>query len=90
MDGIILLSLITFFLEVSTKKNIKLLEFIKNILLNPMILSILIGAFIFLINNSFAADADKGKKLFTKCKACHNADAEKHKIGPKRGQKYKF
>ena len=50
MDGIILLSIITFFLEVSTKKNIKLVEFIKNILLNPMILSILIGAIIFLIN----------------------------------------
>ena len=37
---------------------------------------------IFLINNSFAADADKGKTLFTKCKACHNADATKHKVGP--------
>ena len=50
MDGIILLSIITFFLEVSTKKNVKFLKFIKNILLNPMILSILIGAFILLIN----------------------------------------
>ena len=45
-------------------------------------LTLSLVAFIFLINNSFAADADKGKKLFTKCKACHNADAEKHKIGP--------
>jgi len=33
-------------------------------------------------NNAFAADAAKGKKLFTKCKACHNADAPKNKIGP--------
>ena len=33
-------------------------------------------------NNAFSADAVKGKKLFTKCKACHNADATKHKIGP--------
>ena len=33
-------------------------------------------------NNTFAADAAKGKKLFTKCKACHNADAPKNKIGP--------
>tara|TARA_B100000959_G_scaffold281064_1_gene344310 strand:- start:931 stop:1305 length:375 start_codon:yes stop_codon:yes gene_type:complete len=33
-------------------------------------------------NNTFAADAANGKKLFTKCKACHNAEAEKHKIGP--------
>ena len=29
-----------------------------------------------------AADAAKGKKIYTKCKACHNADAEKNKIGP--------
>ena len=33
MDGIILLSVITFFLEVSTKKNVKFLKFIKSILL---------------------------------------------------------
>ena len=33
-------------------------------------------------NNAFAADAAKGKKLFTKCKACHNADAPKNKVGP--------
>ena len=33
-------------------------------------------------NNAFSADAVKGKKIFTKCKACHNADALKHKIGP--------
>ena len=38
---------------------------------------------LFIFNNKvFAADADKGKKLFTKCKACHNTDASKHKIGP--------
>ena len=29
-------------------------------------------------NNAFSADAVKGEKLFTKCKACHNADAPKH------------
>ena len=33
-------------------------------------------------NNAFAADAAKGEKLFTKCKACHNADAPKNKVGP--------
>ena len=33
-------------------------------------------------NNAFAADAAKGKKLFTKCKACHNTDAPKNKVGP--------
>ena len=43
-------------------------------------LSFIISLFSF--NNSYAADAAKGKKLFTKCKACYNADAEKHKVGP--------
>ena len=33
-------------------------------------------------NNAFAADAAKGKKLFTKCKSCHNLDAPKNKVGP--------
>ena len=37
---------------------------------------------LFSINNAFSADADKGKKLFTNCKACHNVDASKHKVGP--------
>ena len=27
-------------------------------------------------------DAAKGKKVFNKCKACHNADKETNKIGP--------
>ena len=43
-------------------------------------------SFLFLIclfsNNAFAGDAAKGKKLFTKCKACHNVDAPKNKVGP--------
>ena len=52
MDGVILLSVIAFFLELTTKKNIKLLVFIRNVTFNPMILSILIGVllFIFKIN----------------------------------------
>ena len=33
-------------------------------------------------NFVFAGDAAKGQKLFTKCKACHNAEAPKHKVGP--------
>ena len=33
-------------------------------------------------NNAFSADAVKGEKLFTKCKACHNVDAPKNKVGP--------
>ena len=39
--------------------------------------------FVVLFNaNSFAADAAKGKKVYTKCKACHNAEEPKNKIGP--------
>ncbi len=50
MDGVILLSLIAFFLELVTKRNVQLIIFIKNIFLNPMILSILIGIFLFIFN----------------------------------------
>ena len=50
MDGVILLSLIAFFLELATKRNVQLIIFIKNIILNPMILSILIGIFLFIFN----------------------------------------
>ena len=50
MDGVILLSLIAFFLELATKKNVQFIGFIRNIILNPMILSILIGIFLFVFN----------------------------------------
>jgi len=50
MDGVILLSVITFFLELTTKKNIQALVFVRNLFLNPMILSILIGVILFLLN----------------------------------------
>ena len=50
MDGVILLSVIAFFLELTTKKNIKLLAFIRNLTFNPMILSILIGVLLFIFN----------------------------------------
>ena len=49
MDGVVLLSVITFFLELTTKKNIRLTQFIRNIILNPMIFSILIGLLLFLL-----------------------------------------
>ena len=43
----------------------------------------LFSLIVFVFNNyAFAADAAKGKKLFTKCKACHNVDAPKNKVGP--------
>ena len=50
MDGVILLSVITFFLELTTKKNIKLLFFLRNVTFNPMIFSILIGLLLFIFN----------------------------------------
>ncbi len=46
MDSIILLSVITFLLEYNTKKNIKFLNFFKNLLLNPVIFSIVTGIFL--------------------------------------------
>ena len=50
MDGIILLSVITFFLELTTKKNIRVLVFLRNLFLNPMIMSIVIGILLFSFN----------------------------------------
>ncbi len=50
MDGIILLSLITFFLELTTKKNIRVSVFLRNLFFNPMIMSILIGVLLFSLN----------------------------------------
>ncbi len=50
MDGVILLSLIAFFLELATKRNVQFFVFVKNIILNPMILSILIGIILFVLN----------------------------------------
>ncbi len=36
-----------------------------------------------LVSPAFAAgDAEKGKKVFNKCKACHFVDQEKNKAGP--------
>lgn len=50
MDGIILLSVITFFLELTTKKNIRVSVFLRNLFLNPMIMSIVIGVLLFSFN----------------------------------------
>ena len=36
----------------------------------------------FTTNSSQAQDAAAGEKVFTKCKACHVADADTNKIGP--------
>ena len=50
MDGVILLSVIAFFLELSTKKNVNLFTFFKNLFFNPFILSVIIGLLILLLN----------------------------------------
>ena len=50
MDGIILLSVITFFLELTTKKNIQVSVFLRNLFFNPMIMSIAIGVVLFSFN----------------------------------------
>ena len=50
MDGIILLSVITFFLELTTKKNIQVSIFLRNLFFNPMIMSIVIGVLLFSFN----------------------------------------
>ena len=50
MDGIILLSVITFFLELTTKKNIQVSVFLRNLFFNPMIMSIVIGVLLFSFN----------------------------------------
>mgnify|MGYP001373823094 FL=1 len=50
MDGIVLLSVITFFLELTTKKNIQVSVFLRNLFFNPMIMSIVIGVLLFSFN----------------------------------------
>tara|TARA_Y100000741_G_scaffold172786_1_gene130965 strand:- start:64 stop:990 length:927 start_codon:yes stop_codon:yes gene_type:complete len=50
MDGVILLSVITFFLELTTKKNIRVSVFLRNLFFNPMIMSIVIGVLLFSFN----------------------------------------
>ncbi len=43
---------------------------------------LLAGLFAVSSNVALAADAEKGKKVFNKCKACHFADKDKNKVGP--------
>jgi len=47
MDSIILLSVITFFLELTTQKNIQVSVFLRKLFFNPMITSIVIGVMLF-------------------------------------------
>ena len=50
MDCIILLSVITFFLELTTQKNIQVSVFLRKLFFNPMITSIVIGVVLFSFN----------------------------------------
>ncbi len=68
MDGVILLSIITFFLELSTKRDVPLIPFIKNVLLNPLIFSILIGFFILIFD--FNIDNTPIEYTLSKLSAC--------------------
>ena len=50
-----------------------------------MLSSFLVALFNF--SGVLAGDADKGKKLYKKCAACHNAaSGAKHKTGPNLGE----
>ena len=42
----------------------------------------LLGCAVLSSGNAFAGDAEAGKKVFKKCKACHYAAKEKNKTGP--------
>ena len=68
MDGVILLSVIAFFLELSTKSNVNLFIFLKNLISNPMILSIIIGL-LFVISN-FNIDETPIEYTLSKLAAC--------------------
>lgn len=44
--------------------------------------SIALAAILLAAPASADGDANKGKKVFNKCKACHNVDKEANKVGP--------
>tara|TARA_B100001057_G_scaffold240586_1_gene240991 strand:+ start:460 stop:1386 length:927 start_codon:yes stop_codon:yes gene_type:complete len=68
IDSVILLSIVTFLLEFSIKKNIKVFFFIKNLFLNPIILSILVGIFFLMLN--FNIDKSPIDYTLSKLAAC--------------------
>ena len=68
MDSVILLSVISFFLELTVKKKIKLIQFLKNLILNPMILAILIGLFIRI--SSISIDETPFEYILSRLAAC--------------------
>ena len=44
--------------------------------------AIILSAMAFSTSAYAAGDIEAGKKVFKKCKACHNVDKEKNKVGP--------
>ena len=44
--------------------------------------AVVLSAFAFSTGAYAEGDVDAGKKVFKKCKACHNVDKEKNKVGP--------
>ena len=68
MDGVILLSVIAFFLELLTKNNLNLLIFFKNLILNQMILSIIIGLLFLFFD--FNIDETPIEYILNKLAAC--------------------
>ena len=48
----------------------------------PVLYAIVFGCALALTGVATAQNAEKGKKVFNKCKACHSLQAGKRKIGP--------
>jgi len=44
--------------------------------------AVVLSAFAFSAGAYAEGDIEAGKKVFKKCKACHNVDKEKNKVGP--------
>ena len=68
MDSIILLSIITFFLELTTQKNIQVSVFLRKLFFNPMIMSIVIGVLLFSFNiDTFDTPIDYTLSVLAAC-----------------------
>lgn len=44
--------------------------------------SLLFGTFVLSASPALAEDAEAGKKVFNKCKSCHEVEQPKNKVGP--------
>ena len=58
-------------------------NFLGNIMNSMLRFSLILGLFLAIGSNPvLASDLTKGKKVFNKCRACHNVDKTKNKVGP--------